>query len=74
MKENNNKSKIRKERKRKIIRKKERKNYRAVIIEMQIMVHSQFCLGLTALTGARLERLYLFGRLKHLLEYISEYE
>ncbi len=73
MKENNNKYKIRKERKRKI-RKKERKNYRAVIIEMQIMAHTRFCLGLTALTGERLERLYFFSRLKHLLEYISVYE
>ncbi len=41
---------------------------------MQIMAHTQFCLGLTALTGERLERLYLFSRLKHLLEYISVYE
>ncbi len=72
MKENNNTYKIRKERKRKIIKKKE--NSRAVIIEMQIMAHTQFCLGLTALTGERLERLYLVSRLKHLLEYISEYE
>ncbi len=37
------------------------------------MAHTRFCLGLTALTGERLERLYLFSRLKHLLEYISEY-
>ncbi len=43
-------------------------------IEMHIMVHSQFCLGLTALTGERLEMFYLFSRLKHLLEYISVYE
>ncbi len=51
-------------------------DYRAVIhsIEMHIMVYSQFCLGLTALTGERLEMFDLFSRLKHLLEYISVYE
>ncbi len=42
--------------------------------EMHIMVHSQFCLGQTAVKGERLERFYLFRRLKHLLEYISVYE
>ncbi len=43
-------------------------------IEMQIMVHSQFCLGQTAVTGERLEFFYLFSRLKHLVEDISVYE
>ncbi len=41
---------------------------------MQIMVHTPFCLGLTAVTGERLDKFYLFSRLKHLLEYISVYE
>ncbi len=54
-----------------------KENYRAVIqsIEMQIMVHIQFCLGLTAVAYSRETwKVVFIQQIKTLLEYISVYE